>query len=157
MNLDQCLGVFLHMLRAVRIGFLEQNNFLERLEALPIFYAYAVAGFPSPSDDYPTRLDLNRQLIKNPDATYMVKVWGDSMENVGIHSGDVLIVDRSITPTDNKIVVACLNGELYVKRIRKMNDEIFLLPENDKYKPMCITPDQDLEIWGVVVHIIHSL
>ena len=145
------------MLRAVRIGFLEQNNFLERLEALPIFYAYAVAGFPSPSDDYPTRLDLNRQLIKNPDATYMVKVWGDSMENVGIHSGDVLIVDRSITPADNKIVVVCLDGELFVKRIKKFGEEIYLIAENEKYKPIKIMPNQDFEIWGVVIHVIHSL
>ena|SRR5205809_7630669 len=102
------------MLRAVRIGLLEQNKFLERLEALPLFYAYAVAGFPSPADDYPTRLDLTKQLIKNPDSTYIVRVWGDSMENASIYSGDVLIVDRSLTPTDNKIVIACLDGELFL-------------------------------------------
>jgi DNA polymerase V len=145
------------MLPALPIGLNEQNNFFEVLEDLPFFYAYAVAGFPSPADDYPTRLDLNRQLIKNPDSTYMVRVWGDSMENVGIHSGDVLIVDRSITPADNKIVIVCLDGELFVKRIRKISEEIYLLPENEKYRPIKIMPNQDFEIWGVVIHVIHSL
>src|SRR5437868_8086915 len=123
---NYCLGVYVEMLRAVPIGYKEQNYFVETVNALPMFYAYAIAGFPSPADDYPTRLDLNKQLIKNPDSTYMVKVWGDSMENIGIHSGDVLIVDRSLTPSDNKIVVVCLDGELFVKRIKKFGEEIYL-------------------------------
>lgn len=79
------------------------------------------------------------------------------MENVGIHSGDVLIVDRALTPTDNKIVIVCLDGEMFVKRIRKISEEIYLLPENEKYRPIKIMPNQDFEIWGVVIHVIHSL
>jgi DNA polymerase V len=145
------------MLQAIPIGLIEQNNFITLLGEMPLFYAHALAGFPNPSDDYPTRLDLNKQLIKNPDATYMVKVFGDSMVNVGIKSGDTLIVDRSIAPTDGKIVVVCLDGELYVKRIKKFGDDIYLLPENEKYRPIKIGANQDFEIWGVVVHVIHSL
>lgn len=145
------------MLKADPFDFPTQSHLLNSLAEMPLFHAYALAGFPSPADDYPTRLDLNKQLIKNPDATYLVKVWGDSMENVGIRSGDVLIVDRSLTPTTNKIVVVCLDGELYVKRIKKFGDDIFLLPENDKYRPIKIMPNQDFEIWGVVIHVIHSL
>src|ERR1051326_6233443 len=94
------------MLRAVAAQLIERNNFINVLQDMPIFHAYAMAGFPSPADDFPTRLDLNKQLIKNPDATYFVKVHGDSMEGIGIRSGDVLIVDRSLPPTDNKIVIA---------------------------------------------------
>ena len=145
------------MLQAVAIELKEKINFIEVLGDMPLFHAYAMAGFPNPADDYPTRLDLNKQLIKNPDATYMVKVFGDSMENIGIHSGDVLIVDRSVPANDNKIVVVCLDGELFVKRIRKMDGEIYLIPENEKYRPIKILPTQEFEIWGTVIHVIHSL
>ena len=79
------------------------------------------------------------------------------MENIGIHSGDVLIVDRSVPPIDNKIVVVCLNGDLFVKLIKKFGEEIYLVPENEKYRPIKIMPNQDFEIWGVVIHVIHSL
>jgi DNA polymerase V len=87
----------------------------------------------------------------------MVKVYGDSMEDANIHSGDVLIVDRSITPADGKIVLACFSGDLFVKRIRKFGDDIFLVSENNKYRPVKIMPDSDFEIWGVITSVIHNL
>src|SRR5689334_6273234 len=82
---------------------------------LSVWEASAAAGFPSPADDFLEQsLDLNKHLIRHPEATYLVRVKGDSMINAGIHSGDILIVDRALDATDNRIIVACIYGELYV-------------------------------------------
>ena len=125
---------------------------------LPLFLSRIRAGFPSPADDYlDKKLDLNEHLIKHPAATFFVKVKGDSMIKVGIHSGDILVVDRSLEPRDKKIVIAVLNGEFTVKRVRKMKDKLYLVSENDDYVPIEIKDGADFEIWGVVVHVIHSV
>lgn len=126
--------------------------------ALPIFLGRLPAGFPSPADDYlEGKLDLNRHLIKHPAATFFVRVTGDSMIGAGIHSGDLLVVDRSLEPADRNVVVAVLDGELTVKRLFKQNEVLRLLPENLNYQPIEITPQQTIEIWGVVTSVIHSL
>ena len=126
--------------------------------ALPIFLGRLPAGFPSPADDYlEGKLDLNRHLIKHPAATFFVRVTGDSMIGAGIHSGDLLVVDRSLEPADKHVVVAVLDGELTVKRLFKQNGVLRLLPENLNYQPIEITPQQAIEIWGVVTSVIHSL
>ena len=126
--------------------------------ALPIFLGRLPAGFPSPADDYlEGKLDLNRHLIKHPAATFFVRVTGDSMIGAGIHSGDLLVVDRSLEPADKHVVVAVLDGELTVKRLFKQNGVLRLLPENLNYQPIEITPQQTIEIWGVVTSVIHSL
>ena len=126
--------------------------------ALPIFLGRLPAGFPSPADDYlEGKLDLNRHLIKHPAATFFVRVTGDSMIGAGIHSGDLLVVDRSLEPADKNVVVAVLDGELTVKRLFKQNGILRLLPENLNYQPIEITPQQTIEIWGVVTSVIHSL
>ena len=126
--------------------------------ALPIFLGRLPAGFPSPADDYlEGKLDLNRHLIKHPAATFFVRVTGDSMIGAGIHSGDLLVVDRSLEPADKNVVVAVLDGELTVKRLSKQNGILRLLPENLNYQPIEITPQQTIEIWGVVTSVIHSL
>ena len=126
--------------------------------ALPIFLGRLPAGFPSPADDYlEGKLDLNRHLIKHPAATYFVRVTGDSMIGAGIHSGDLLVVDRSLEPADKNVVVAVLDGELTVKRLFKQNGILRLLPENLNYQPIEITPQQTIEIWGVVTSVIHAL
>ena len=126
--------------------------------ALPIFLGRLPAGFPSPADDYiEGKLDLNRHLIKHPAATFFVRVTGDSMIGAGIHSGDLLVVDRSLEPADKNVVVAVLDGELTVKRLSKQNQVLRLLPENLNYEPIEITPQQTIEIWGVVTSVIHSL
>lgn len=126
--------------------------------ALPIFLGRLPAGFPSPADDYlEGKLDLNRHLIKHPAATFFVRVTGDSMIGAGIHSGDLLVVDRSLEPTDKNVVVAVLDGELTVKRLSKQNEILRLLPENANYRPIEITANQSLEIWGVVTSVIHAL
>ena len=126
--------------------------------ALPIFLGRLPAGFPSPADDYlEGKLDLNRHLIKHPAATFFVRVTGDSMIGAGIHSGDLLVVDRSLEPADKNVVVAVLDGELTVKRLFKQNGILRLLPENLNYQPIEITPQQTIEIWGVVTSVIHAL
>ena len=125
--------------------------------AQPLFQAYVPAGFPSPADDYIERkLDLNTYLIKHPAATFFVRVIGDSMIEAGIHSGDVLIVDRSLVPSGNSVVIARVEGELVVKRVRKRGKKIFLVPDNRQYEPVEIREEMDLEIWGVVTSAIHK-
>ena len=127
---------------------------------LPLYQCSVQAGFPSPADDdLDNQLDLNEHLIHNPAATFFVRVAGDSMINSGIHSGDILIVDRSIEAADGKVVVAAVNGELTVKRLRRdtTKQAIQLLPENDSYPPITVTPDEDIIIWGVVTNVIHSV
>ena len=114
------------------------------------------AGFPSPADDHLERgIDLNEELIRNPAATFMVRVKGDSMTDAGIHSGDVLIVDKSVTPSDRQIVVAMIDGEFTVKRYRKHAGRIFLEAANENFRSIQIGEDQELTIWGAVTYIIH--
>jgi DNA polymerase V len=125
---------------------------------LPLYSSRVPAGFPSPADDFlDKRLDLNEYLIKHPAATFFVRVTGNSMIHAGIHSGDILIVDRAEEPKDKSVVVALLDGEFTVKRIRKIKKDLFLVPENGAFKPMKITEDMDFEVWGVVQYVIHEL
>ena len=126
--------------------------------ALPLFMEPVSAGFPSPAGDYVEgKLDLNRHLIRHPAATFFVRVTGDSMIGAGIHSGDLLIVDRAIEPTDGKVVVVALDGELTVKRLSIRDNRVTLVPENERYAPIDITPEHQFEIWGVVTNVIHPL
>jgi DNA polymerase V len=125
---------------------------------LPLYLSSVPAGFPSAADDYlDKRLDLNEHLIKHPASTFFVKVKGDSMINAGIHSGDMLIVDRSLEAKNKNIIVAIVNGEFTVKRLSTGQDTCQLLPENLNYPVINILPGMDFEIWGVVLHVIHSL
>jgi DNA polymerase V len=124
----------------------------------PIFMATVPAGFPSPAADYEEgKLDLNRHLIKNPAATFFVRVAGDSMLKAGIHSGDLLVVDRSIEPRDKNVVIAVVNGELTVKRIRIRRNKLTLEAENDAYRSQEIDEQMEFEVWGVVTNVIHAL
>ena len=116
------------------------------------------AGFPSPAADYEQdQLDLNKHLVNNPAATFFVRVAGDSMIGAGIHHGDLLVVDRSLEPRDKSVVIAVLNGELTVKRIRMNNKKIALVPENPNYSPLEVAADTTFEVWGVVTSVIHKL
>jgi DNA polymerase V len=116
------------------------------------------AGFPSPAADYEEdRLDLNKHLIKHPAATFFVRAAGDSMIGAGIHCGDLLVVDRSLEPKDKSVVIAVIDGELTVKRIRIEKKKITLEPENENYSARQITEDTDFRIWGVVTNVIHAL
>jgi DNA polymerase V len=124
---------------------------------LPLVSASVEAGFPSPADDHMERgIDLNEELIRNPAATFLIRVQGESMRDAGIHSGDTLIVDRSVTPYDRQIVVAMIDGEFTVKRFRKVNGKIFLEAANDSFSPIEVGENQELTIWGAVTYIIHQ-
>ncbi|MCA6362282.1 MAG: translesion error-prone DNA polymerase V autoproteolytic subunit [Bacteroidetes bacterium] len=126
--------------------------------SLPLFQTPVSAGFPSPADDYEEKkLDLNEYLVSRPSSTFFVKVSGQSMTGAGIHDGDLLIVDRSATVADKKIVIGVVNGEFTVKRIRKKGTQLFLEPENPAFKPIEITGDMDFTIWGVVTYVIHKV
>jgi DNA polymerase V len=124
---------------------------------LPLVSASVEAGFPSPADDHLERgIDLNEELIRNPAATFLVRVKGESMRDAGIHTGDILIVDKSVTPADRQIVVAMIDGEFTVKRFRKANGRIFLEAANDSFAPIEVSENQELTIWGAVTYIIHQ-
>ena len=123
---------------------------------MPYFENGVSAGFPSPAEEHTqSKIDLNNLLIENPSATYYVRVNGDSMLGAGIVNGDLLIVDRSIEVTNNCIVVAHVDGEFTVKRIKKIKKKTFLQAENNNYKPIEITKEMDFELFGVVAHAIH--
>ncbi|MCK9611284.1 MAG: translesion error-prone DNA polymerase V autoproteolytic subunit [Bacteroidales bacterium] len=124
---------------------------------LPFFSTKISAGFPSPAEDFiEKKLDLNEYLIKNPSATFFIKVSGHSMKNAGIFDGDILVVDRSIEPSDNKIVIGVVNGEFTVKRLTKENNKLYLMPENPDFKPLEINESMDVSVWGVVTYTIHK-
>ena len=124
----------------------------------PIYLSAVEAGFPSPAEDYVEgSLDLNEHLIKHPAATFFVRVSGDSMINAGIFPGDILIVDRSLEAVDKKIVIAVLDGELTVKRLRYRSGVPSLEPENDNYSTIRISEEMAFEIWGVVTNVIHKV
>jgi len=125
---------------------------------LPLFGHKIVAGFPSPADDYvEDRIDLNQHLIRHKEATFFLRVQGDSMLGAGIHDGDLLVVDRALEPVDGKIVIAVLDGELTVKRLERRAGQIRLMPENPAFAPIVVNNEQDLVIWGVVTNVIHGL
>jgi DNA polymerase V len=125
---------------------------------LPVFESRVQAGFPSPGDDSSEgTLDLNEYLIPHKAATFFVRVTGESMTGVGIFPGDMLIVDRSLDPTDGKIIIAVLNGEMTVKRLKSNKNSLFLCAENDRYADIKVTQEDDFSTWGVVTNVIHSL
>lgn len=124
---------------------------------LPLVSASVEAGFPSPAEDHLERaLDLNEELVRNPAATFFVRVKGESMRDAGIHAGDILVVDRSVMPSDRQIVVAMVDGEFTVKRFRKRNGRILLEAENPAYQPIEVGENQELTIWGAVTFVIHQ-
>ena len=125
---------------------------------LPLAAEPVPAGFPSPAEDYrDQKLDLNQLLIKRPSSTFFVRVSGASMTNAGIFDGDLLVVDRSVSPSDKKIVIGVVNGEFTVKRIRKRGEKIFLVPENPAFRETEITPEMNFVVWGVVMYCIHKV
>ncbi len=125
-------------------------------QKLPFFESGLPAGFPSPADDYFGRqLDLHELLVEHPEATFFVRVEGDSMVGAAMQSGDILIVDRSLTPADGKIVVALLDGEFTVKRLCMKGQKIYLAAENPRYPPLEVTEESDFQVWGIVTYVIH--
>ncbi|HYH84988.1 MAG TPA: translesion error-prone DNA polymerase V autoproteolytic subunit [Pyrinomonadaceae bacterium] len=125
--------------------------------ARPLFMTSVSAGFPSPAESYiEGNLDLNRYLIKHPVATFYVRVSGDSMTGAGINAGSILVVDRHVEAEDGDIVIARINDELCVKRLRVRRGRIWLMPENDDYQPIEVIESMDFEVWGRVMHAIRT-
>ncbi len=125
---------------------------------LPYFDGSVPAGFPSPAEDYlETPLDLHDFLIDNKAATFLMRVDGDSMRDAGILDGDLLVVDRSAKPDNGCVVVVAVNGEYTVKRLRRGPDCVWLEPANSRYQPIRVSIGEDLHVFGVVKHAIHTL
>ena len=116
------------------------------------------AGFPSPADDFKEiRISLDRELVKNEEATFYAKVSGDSMIKAGIENGDILVIDKSLNPQNGKIAVCFVDGEFTVKRIEVKKKCIYLNAENPNYKPLKLTKENQLVIWGIVTYVIKKL
>jgi len=131
-------------------------NFAHQLP-LPFVGNLVSAGFPSPADDYiEDKLDLNEHLVNHPNATFYVRVSGESMILAGIQDGDTLVVDRSLDANSDDIVIATINGEFTVKRLVYKSGAPWLMPCNPAYHAMQIKEDMDATIWGVVTSVIHQ-
>lgn len=116
------------------------------------------AGFPSPAEDFKEeRLSLDSILVKNKLATFYARVSGQSMIGAGLDDNDLLVIDRSLEPANNKIAVCFLDGEFTVKRLKVDNDEVWLQPENPNYPIIKITKDNDFIIWGIVTNVIKKV
>ena len=137
-------------------------NHLPQVLSVPLYLDVCTwkvpAGFPSPAADHTQeRVDLNKELIRNKDATYLFRVKGDSMTGVGIYEGDTLVVDRSVTPKHNHIVLALLNNEFTVKRLYRRGGIVKLVAENNIYPVRLIKEEDDFVVWGVVTFNLHKL
>ncbi|QIX62738.1 translesion error-prone DNA polymerase V autoproteolytic subunit [Hymenobacter sp. BT18] len=125
---------------------------------IPFLGTLLSCGFPSPAADYESELvDLNRLMLRHPDASFLARAMGNSMTGAGIHDGDVLAIDRSMRAQDGDIVVACVAGEHTVKRLQKYPNRVELVAENSDYQPIVVRNADDLHIWGVVVAVLHPL
>lgn len=125
---------------------------------LPMAGEAVPAGFPSPAEEYLEKpLDLNEYVAPRPEATFFVRVSGDSMIGAGIHHDDILVVDRSQTPRPGNVIIAHVDGEFTVKRLRRTGERMELVPENPDYAPIVLTPEMDFQVWGVVRHVVHKV
>ena len=116
------------------------------------------AGFPSPAADFEeTKLSLDSIVIKNKEATFYARASGSSMTNAGIDDDDLLVIDRSLEPSNGKIAVCFIDGEFTVKRIVLKDAKLFLQPENERYQPIEIQEDNNFLIWGIVTYVIKKM
>ncbi len=119
------------------------------------FLGYVPAGFPSPASDYMEEgIDLNKELIRRPSSTYFFRATGESMIGAHIPPDSILIVDRSVKPRNNSIVLAVVNGEFTVKYFVNQGGQCLLVPANPKFKPIRILEGMDFSVWGVVMSVI---
>lgn len=132
------------------------GDYTTKLE-LPLVSGKVSAGFPSPAEDYlEMKLDIVKHMIKHPAATFFVRVTGSSMIKAGIQDGDLLVVDRSLQPTNNSVAICLINGEFTVKRLQKSGKKLFLQPENPDFKPLEVADGSEFEVWGIVSYVIHK-
>jgi DNA polymerase V len=132
-------------------------DFENQLE-LPYIASGIKAGFPSPAADFDeSKISLDNVLVKNREATFYAKASGSSMIGAGINDGDILVIDRSIEPQNNKVAVCFIDGEFTIKRIQVEKECIYLMPENPKFNPIKVTDDNQLIIWGIVTYVIKKI
>ena len=124
---------------------------------LPLAGTAIAAGFPSPAEEYlDLALDLNKELIKHPAATFYARVKGDSMVDAGIQDGDLLVIDKALEPKEGAIAVCYLDGEFTVKRLTVQEEGVYLMPANAEFKPIRITEENNFLVWGLVAYVIHK-
>ncbi|NTU49935.1 MAG: translesion error-prone DNA polymerase V autoproteolytic subunit [Desulfobulbaceae bacterium] len=124
---------------------------------LPLAGTAIAAGFPSPAEEYlDLALDLNKELIKHPAATFYARVKGDSMVDAGIQDGDLLVIDKALEPKEGAIAVCFLDGEFTVKRLAVQEEGVYLMPANAEFKPIRITEENEFLVWGLVAYVIHK-
>lgn len=115
------------------------------------------AGFPSPAQDYISQaIDLNKELIHHPACTFYGRVSGDSMKDAGLSDGDILVIDKSLEPQSGDMAVCYIDGEFTIKYIRIESNIIWLIPANEAYKPIKVTPENEFQIWGIVTYSIKN-
>ena len=125
--------------------------------SLPFVDGGVSAGFPSPADDFlENELDFNATFIKHPNSTFYAKVKGNSMKDVGICNGDIMVIDKSLEPKNGDIAVCFLDGEFTVKTIMIEKEVVWLVSENESYAPIKVTAENELIIWGIVINVIKS-
>ena len=116
------------------------------------------AGFPAPADDTPhEKLDLMRLVVRHPASTFYFRISGVSMVDDGFDEGDIVVVDRSLEPTNNSTAVCFIDGEFTIKKIRQEKDCLYLMPANKEYKPIKVTAENEFMVWGVVTYIIKKV
>ncbi|WP_456422280.1 LexA family protein [Lutibacter sp.] len=124
----------------------------------PIVNEDIAAGFPSPAEDFKEiRISLDKELVKNEDATFYARVRGNSMIDANIEDGDLLVIDRSIETRNGKVAVCMIDGEFTIKRLKVEKDCVYLMPENKNYKPIKVTEENELIIWGIVTYVIKKV
>ena len=138
------------------ISFFKPN--LDESNSIPLTNNNISAGFPSPADDFKEiRISLDKEIIKNEEATFYARVDGESMLGAGLNDGDLIVIDRSEEPKNGSIAVCFLDGEFTVKRLKLKNREIYLMPENSKYSPIKIGEGNELSIWGIVTDVVKKM
>ena len=143
----------LHTSAAIDIYSASSESELE----LPVISGGISAGFPSPAMDFiDLTIDLNKHVVKHPSSTFYGRVKGESMKDEGINDGDLLVIDKSLEPTDGKIAICYIDGEFTVKKIKLEKEVCWLMPANKDYQPIKVTKDNDLIIWGIVTHVLKS-
>jgi DNA polymerase V len=147
-----------------REAMIKRNNLtffkpdFENSRTLPYFEDGIKAGFPSPATDFEgSQISLDKVLVKNFEATFYAKADGNSMTGAGIDDGDIMVIDRSVEPTDGKIGVCLIDGEFTVKRIKVEKDAVYLMPENATFQPIKVTEDNKLVVWGIVTYVIKAV
>ena len=146
------------MIKRMKEGIFFFKPNLDESHLIPLTNNNISAGFPSPADDFKEiRISLDKEIIKNEEATFYARVDGESMQGAGLNDGDLIVIDRSEEPKNGSIAVCFLDGEFTVKRLKLKNKEIYLMPENSKYSPIKIGEVNELSIWGIVTYVVKKM